>query len=102
MRVRVHAVGLNPIDTMISKGTFQPVLPFRLPATMGSEVAGVVVEVGPRVTRFRPGDAVFAGVFDLGRGTLTSWQALKERIGLRAGLRAAAERLRRRARDDAG
>lgn len=26
--VRVHAVGLNPIDTMIPKGTFKPVLRF--------------------------------------------------------------------------
>lgn len=66
--VMVHAAGLNPIDTMIPKGTFKPILRFQLPATLGSDLAGVVVEVGSRVTRFKPGDAVFASVFDLGTG----------------------------------
>jgi NADPH:quinone reductase-like Zn-dependent oxidoreductase len=114
--VEVHAVGLNPIDNMIPTGTFKPILRFQLPATLGSDVAGIVVDVGSRVTRFKPGDAIFASVFDLGRGTLaefvavpehaaapkpanldfvqaasipmvglTSWQALRERAGVRAG-----------------
>lgn len=114
--VQVHAAGLNPIDNMVPKGTFKLVLQFDLPAVLGSDVAGVVVAVGNRVTRFKVGDAVFASVFDLGRGTLaefvavperwaalkpqsldfvqaasipmvglTSWQAFKERAGLRRG-----------------
>ena len=64
--VQVHAAGLNPVDNAIPKGTFKPFLKFELPATLGSDLAGVVVEVGSRVTRFKPGDAVFASVFDLG------------------------------------
>src|SRR6266576_6345471 len=66
--VQVHAACLNPIDYTIPKGTFKPILRFQLPATLGSDLAGVVVEVGSRVTRFKPGDAVFASVFDLGTG----------------------------------
>src|ERR1051325_2206995 len=62
--VQVHAAGLNPIDYMIPKGTFKPMLRFQLPATLGSDLAGVVVEVGSRVTRFKPGDDVFASIFD--------------------------------------
>jgi NADPH:quinone reductase-like Zn-dependent oxidoreductase len=77
--VQVHAVGLNPIDNMIPKGTFKPVLKFKLPATIGSDVAGVVVEVGSDVTRFKAGDAIFASVFDLGRGTLADFVAVPER-----------------------
>lgn len=114
--VQVHAAGVNPVDNMIPTGMFKPVLHFQLPATMGSDLAGVVVEVGSGVTRFKPGDAVFANIFDLGIGSLaefavvpehaaalkpanldfvqaaampmvglTSWQALKERLDLRAG-----------------
>lgn len=114
--VQVHAAGLNPIDNMIPQGTFKLVMKFQLPAVMGSDLAGVVVAVGSRVTRFKPGDEVFASTFDLDRGALaefaavpesaaalkptgldfvqaasipmvglTSWQALKERIGLRRG-----------------
>lgn len=78
--VQVHAVGLNPIDNMIPKGTFKPVLKFNLPATMGSDVAGIVTEVGTRVTRFKVGDAVFASVFDLGRGALAEFVAVPERF----------------------
>lgn len=76
--VQIHAAGLNPIDTMIPKGTFKPVLKFQLPATIGSDLAGVVVEVGSRVTRFKPGDAVFASIFDLGRGSLAEFAVVPE------------------------
>ena len=76
--VQVHAAGLNPIDNMIPKGTFKPILRFQLPATLGSDLAGVVVEVGSRVTRFKPGDAVFASIFDLGSGTLAEFALVPE------------------------
>jgi NADPH:quinone reductase-like Zn-dependent oxidoreductase len=78
MLIQVHAVGLNPIDTMIPKGTFKPMLKFQLPATLGSDLAGVVVEVGNRVTRFKPGDAVFASLFDLGTGALAEFTVVPE------------------------
>ena len=78
MLVQVHAAGLNPIDYMIPKGVFKPILKFRLPATMGSDVAGIVVEVGSRVSRFKVGDAVFASLFDLGMGTLAEYAAVPE------------------------
>jgi NADPH:quinone reductase-like Zn-dependent oxidoreductase len=77
--VQVHAAGLNPIDNMIPKGTFKLILRFRLPATLGSDLAGVVVEVGSRVTRFKPGDAVFASVFDVGgTGALAEFATVPE------------------------
>ena len=76
--VRVHAVGLNPIDNMIPKGTFKPILKLQLPATLGSDLAGIVVEVGNRVTRFKPGDAVFASIFDLGAGALAEFILMPE------------------------
>jgi NADPH:quinone reductase-like Zn-dependent oxidoreductase len=76
--VEVHAVGLNPIDNMVPKGTFKPFLKFQLPAILGTDVAGVVVEVGSRVTRFKRGDEVFASVFDLGTGTLADFAVVPE------------------------
>ena len=78
MLVQVHAVGLNPIDNMIAKGTFKPILKFQLPATVGSDLAGIVVEVGSRVTRFKIGDAVFASIFDLGTGALAEFAVVPE------------------------
>jgi NADPH:quinone reductase-like Zn-dependent oxidoreductase len=78
--VQVHAVGLNPIDYTIPKGTFKPIIKLELPAVMGSDLAGVVVEVGNRVTRFKKGDAVFASVFDLGNGSLAEFVAVPESV----------------------
>ena len=78
--VQVYAAGLNPIDYMLPKGTFKPILHFQLPATLGSDLAGIVVEVGSRVTRFKPGDAVFASIFDLGTGALAEFAVVPENV----------------------
>jgi len=79
MLVQVHAAGLNPIDNMIPTGMFKPVLHFQLPATLGSDLAGVVTEVGRNVTRIKPGDAVFASIFDLGTGSIAEFAVVPER-----------------------
>jgi NADPH:quinone reductase-like Zn-dependent oxidoreductase len=76
--VQVHAAGLNPIDNMIPTGMFKPVLHFQLPATLGSDLAGIVTEVGSNVTRFKPGDAVFASIFDLGTGAIAEFAVVPE------------------------
>jgi len=76
--VKVRAAGVNPIDNMIPKGMFKPILKFQLPATMGSDFAGVVVEIGSRVSRFQPGDAVYGSVFDLGNGSFAEFVAVPE------------------------
>ncbi|MEF3081545.1 NADP-dependent oxidoreductase [Luteimonas sp. SMYT11W] len=78
--VQIHAVGLNPIDNVIPTGAFKAVLKFDLPATLGSDLAGIVVEVGQNVTRFKPGDAVYASLFDLGNGSLAEFAAVPERV----------------------
>ena len=78
--VKVHAAGLNPIDYLIPKGDFKPILKLRLPATMGSDLAGVVVETGSKVTRFKVGDEVFASTFDLDSGSLAEYVAVPAHV----------------------
>ena len=51
---------------------------FQLPATLGSDVAGVVLEVGNRVTRFKPGAEVLASVFGMGTGSLAEFAVVPE------------------------
>jgi NADPH:quinone reductase len=69
--VRIHASGVNPLDTKIRAGKAahakQP-----LPAVLGLDMAGVVEEVGPGVTVFRRGDEVYGMVGGVGglQGTL--------------------------------
>jgi len=55
--VRLHAAGINPVDTKIrAKG---PMLPETLTAVLGCDGTGTVEAVGDAVTRFQPGDAVW-------------------------------------------
>jgi len=58
--VQIHAAGVNLLDSKIRDGEFKRILPYRLPPILGSDVAGVVVRVGSRVRRFKPGDEVYA------------------------------------------
>ena len=78
--VQVHAAGLNPIDNMIATGAFKPIIRMRLPSALGSDLAGTVVEVGGRVTRFKVGDSVFASTFDLDIGALAEFAAIPENV----------------------
>lgn len=55
--LRVKAAGVGPWDAWIRAG--RSVLPQPLPLTLGSDVAGVIVEVGSSVEQFQAGDAVF-------------------------------------------
>jgi NADPH:quinone reductase-like Zn-dependent oxidoreductase len=58
--VQIHAAGVNPVDFKIRNGEFRSFLRYRLPFILGHDVAGVVVRVGSRVRRFKPGDEVYA------------------------------------------
>jgi NADPH:quinone reductase-like Zn-dependent oxidoreductase len=55
--LHVKAAGVGPWDAWIRSG--RSVLPQPLPLTLGSDVAGVVEDLGPGVRRFGTGDAVF-------------------------------------------
>jgi NADPH2:quinone reductase len=59
MLVRVHAIGVNPVETYIRAGTYAR-LP-ELPYTPGNDGAGVVEQVGPDVNEYKPGDRVYTG-----------------------------------------
>lgn len=63
VRVRMGAAGLCHSDVSVQTGT----LPWPLPMVLGHEGAGVVEEVGSRVTHVTPGDqVVMAGVLHCG------------------------------------
>ncbi|KUI33533.1 NADPH:quinone reductase [Mycobacterium sp. IS-1496] len=58
VRIAVRAAGVNPIDWKIVAGFMREQIPLRLPAGTGSDVAGVVDEIGSGVTEWAVGDAV--------------------------------------------
>jgi NADPH:quinone reductase-like Zn-dependent oxidoreductase len=65
--VRVRAARVNPVDTQVRSGAARDLVGATLPYVPGFDVSGVVEEVGPGITGFRPGDEVFA-MLDLRRG----------------------------------
>ncbi len=58
VKVRVVATSINPIDWKLREGAKRPGMALELPAILGRDASGEVVEVGPGVTRFRPGARV--------------------------------------------
>lgn len=74
--VKIHASGVNPLDTKIRAGQGEHANQ-TLPAVLGMDMAGVVVTVGTGVTAFRPGDEVFGMVGGVGglQGTLAEFVA---------------------------
>ena len=55
IRVRIHACGLNYIDTYFRSGLYPPPA---VPFVLGNEGAGEVTAIGPAVTDFKVGDRV--------------------------------------------
>ena len=75
--VRVQAVSVNPVDTKLRRNAAPADGELRI---LGFDAAGIVEAVGPDVTLFRPGDAVFyAGSIDR-PGTNAEFHLVDERI----------------------
>ncbi|MDR7111404.1 MULTISPECIES: NADP-dependent oxidoreductase [Microbacterium] len=76
--VRVAAAGLNQLDEKVRIGEFKAFLPYKMPLVLGHDVAGVVLQVGEKVTRFAPGDAVYSRARDGRIGTFAERVAIDE------------------------
>src|SRR5438874_6152724 len=76
--VRVHATGVNLLDSKVRNGEFKLFLPYRPPFVLGHDVAGIVTRVGPKVRRFKAGDEVYARPRDHRVGTFAEFIAINE------------------------
>ncbi len=79
--VQVHAASVNPLDLRIRDGKLKLILRYRLPLILGNDLAGVVVRVGSRVRRFKPGDAVYARADEERIGTFAELISISEGAG---------------------
>lgn len=80
VKVKLRAAGVNPIDTKIraSAGYY----PDQLPAVLGCDGAGVIVEIGEAVEDFKVGDEVWFCHGGLGneQGNYAEYNVLDERL----------------------
>lgn len=58
LKVRVAGASVNPIDWKLRSGAAKGRMPLTLPAILGRDASGEVVEVGAQGTAFRVGDRV--------------------------------------------
>jgi NADPH:quinone reductase-like Zn-dependent oxidoreductase len=58
--VQVHSAGVNVLDSKIKAGEFKLILPYKAPFTLGHDVAGVITQVGSKVSKFKVGDEVYS------------------------------------------
>ncbi len=82
--VRVEAASVNraDLDDLYARYWFVRVFTgLRRPRsrTLGLDVAGVVEEVGPDATRFRPGDRVFGDLYGFGHGAFADFVCVPQR-----------------------
>jgi NADPH:quinone reductase len=78
--VKIHAAGINPIDTKLrQRGTFYPE---QMPAILGCDGAGEVVEIGSEVYKFQTGDRVYfcQGGLGASAGNYAEYIVLDERF----------------------
>ena len=76
--VRAVAAGVNQLDEKIRAGEFRQILPYRLPLTLGHDVAGTVIRVGLEGRRLRAGRRVYARPRDGRIGTFAETIAIDE------------------------
>jgi NADPH:quinone reductase-like Zn-dependent oxidoreductase len=82
VRVRAASVNRADLDGLGPRPAFvRLIIGVRRPRDprLGIDVAGVVESVGPNVTRFKPGDEVFADLYGFGGGTFAEFVCAPER-----------------------
>lgn len=87
VRIRHTAIGMNFSDVNLRSGGFYVTGPNSFPLILGNEAAGVVEEVGSKVTAFRPGDRVgyvgTGGLFFENTGAYAEQRNISERCLVR-------------------
>ena len=76
--VRVRASSVNPVDWKIRQGHLQLLTGFNFPRIVGSDISGVVVEVGREVTKFQPGDEVYTFLNPIAGGACAEYAVVSE------------------------
>src|SRR5882762_6011243 len=77
--IKVHAASVNPLDWKMWVGYMKDFLLLTLPATLGSDVSGMVEEVGFGAARFKWDDEVYASL-GLEGGGYAEYVVVKETI----------------------
>lgn len=76
--VRVRASSINPVDWKTRQGYLQLLSGFNFPKIVGSDISGMVVEVGREVTKFQPGDEIYTFLNPVAGGACAEYATVPE------------------------
>src|SRR4051812_3125899 len=76
--VRVRAASINPLDYKIRDGGVKVLLPYSFPLILGNDLAGDVEAVGPGVTKFKVGDAIYSRMDKDRIGAIAEYALVRE------------------------
>jgi alcohol dehydrogenase len=76
--VEVRAASVNPLDVKTREGQVKRLLKYKLPLIMGNDLSGVVASVGPKVSRFKIGDEIYARLDKTRIGAFAEFAAVRE------------------------
>lgn len=81
--VRVRAASINPLDYKIRDGAVKVLVPYSFPLVLGNDLAGDVEAIGPGVTRFKVGDAVYSRLDKDRIGAIAEYALVRESAAAR-------------------
>ena len=84
VKIKIAAAGLNPFDWKLIDGILKDHMPHVFPMILGTDAAGVVVETGAGVTRFKAGDKVYGQVIHapVGEGAYAEFVTVPDTIAM--------------------
>lgn len=71
--VRVRAASLNPLDVKLQRGYMEQFFPLTFPYTLGTDLAGVIEQLGPDIDGWALGDQVVARTDPTAGGALAEY-----------------------------
>ena len=76
--VQVRAASVNPVEFKIRDGKVKTLIKDKFPLTLGNDLSGTIVEIGAGVSRFKPGDEVYARLDKDRIGTFAEFALVRE------------------------
>lgn len=76
--VRVRAASVNPLDYKIRDGVVKVLIPYSFPLILGNDLAGDVEAIGPGVTKFKVGDAIYSRLDKERIGAIAEYALVRE------------------------
>ena len=78
--VEVYSAGVNPLDIKVRKGEMKPLLTYKFPLILGTDVSGKILAIGSKVKKYKVGDEIYASLNTKQMGAFADFVAIDEQV----------------------